>query len=424
MTDFEANLTGQRVLVVPNEFPLPVNAGGRVDVWRRLRLLKSLGAATALLTWYDQGRDGTPAEELLVRAAELCAATRLTPITRQPAELLRRLVHLGRLPSHAASRWVTLDRKATLAWVRSFRPTVILADGLYGVAVVRWLSDELRVPWVYRSHNIEHAYMRIQMAQSAGFARKLGLAANLWGLKSLEYRTVGEAAAVLDISTSDMAFWRDEVRSDICWLPTLVDETFVRDMHLAQNRPRQWDALYFGNLNTPNNVRAVAWLATEVLPLLQERDVRIGIAGSRPCADVLRFVDSDTRLHLVADPPEMASVVGSARVLLNPVQGGSGVNLKSVEMLHSNAWLLSTPSGVQGLPADAAACFELAADAGAFARALSGALGRGEPDAAALRHRHAACLPFSPTRGARLLATALTAAPLRAMGVRAAGATT
>jgi len=41
------------------------------------------------------------------------------------------------------------------------------------VAAVRWLSAQLGVPWVYRSHNIEHLYMRYQFECATGWGARL-----------------------------------------------------------------------------------------------------------------------------------------------------------------------------------------------------------------------------------------------------------
>lgn len=385
-----------RVLVVPNEFPLPANSGGRIDVWRHLGLFRSLGIESALLSWYDAPREGAPSAESLQQLQAVCSALHLAPIRRSMPEVLRRAVRLGSLPSHAASRWVSLDKAAVLAWARAFNPTVLLLDGLYGVAVVRWLSAELGVPWLYRAHNIEHRYMRHQLVRAAHWRQRLGLLANVWGLERLERAVVRDAARVLDISPADAEFWRQQGAVRVDCMPTLVDGPHAAALTEAACQPPLWDALYFGNLNTPNNVEAVRWLVQEVLPLLGSRNFTLAVAGSRPNADVRAWLAQDPRVTLLADPPDMAAVAGRARVLLNPVQAGSGVNLKSVEMLFTTAALVSTAAGVQGLDADVAACFTVRNDAVGFAQALQLALDSPAPGSAALAARAAVRGPFTP----------------------------
>ena len=408
-----------RILCVPNEWPLPANSGGRIDVWRRLQMLHSSGAQLGLLTWHHPDRDGMPDAADLAAVQTLCSQVHLRPILRSAAGLLRRLPHLGTLPSHAASRWAALNKPALLAWATVFNPDVILLDGLYGVAAARWLATALGKPWLYRAHNIEHRYMQQQQQRATGAVRRLGLGMNLLGLERLERRTVQQAACVLDISPSDAVYWRQQGAARVQWMPAVVDAGYTAALALAAQQPPRWDALYFGNLNTPNNVEAVRWLVKQVLPCIGQQPCRIAVAGSKPCQEVRDLVASDPRLELLADPPDMAALVGRARVLLNPVQAGSGVNLKSVEMLFSTAALVSTPAGVQGLPADAVACFVVRAQPAAFAAALLQALDGSAPTPDALRGRGLARQAFTPAGVGQVLDAALRASAQVAAGAAA-----
>lgn len=396
-----------KILVVPMELPLPASSGGRIDVWRRLHYLHEDGHQLALLSWHNLGRDGALAPATLDELASVCTSVQLSWIRRTPSESLRRVVQLARLPSHAAVRWITMDRRAVLAWATAFAPDVLLLDGLYGVAAVRWLSVRLGVPWVYRAHNVEHVYMRQQRARATRWTSRLALAANLVGLRRLEERTVREAARVFDISLVDAAHWAAAGHRHVQWLPTVVDAGFADTVAAASTQAPAWDVGYFGNLHTPNNVEAVEWLVRQVLPLVHAPGLRVVVAGSAPSAAVRQCVATDPRITLLADPPSMPAVVGAARVLVNPLQAGSGVNLKSVEMLFTRAHLVSTPAGVQGLPLEAAACFTLHADAAGFAQALWHALqAQQAPDEV---QRLVARAPFAPAGAARLLRDGLQA---------------
>lgn len=396
-----------KILVVPSEMPLPANSGGRIDVARRLRALRDGGHETAVLTWHNLAINGPLPAQRLAELGHLCSSHHVALIRRSVPESLRRLAHLWRLPSYAAARWVTLDQPAVLAWARAFAPDVLMLDGLYGVAAVRWLAAQLDVPWVYRSHNIEHRYMQYQRQQAGSFGARLRLAANLLGLRRTENAVLRDAVCTFDISVADAAFWRAHGGRQLRWLPTVVDADFEAGMHAAAEQPPQWDIAYFGNLHTPNNVEAVQWLLTQVLPLLPSPTLRVALAGSGPGAAVQRMAAADPRVTLLADPPSIPAIAGAARVLVNTVQGGSGVNLKSVEMLFSGAQLVSTPAGVQGLPSEAAACFAVHADAPAFALAVAQALARAEAPPASAAARAQARAPFSPAGAVRVLVESL-----------------
>jgi polysaccharide biosynthesis protein PslH len=367
-----------RLLSIPIDLPCPANTGGRIDVWRRLRALREGGAEIALLSWYDARREGAPSQAMQSELRSVVTELFYAPITRSGSELAKRLCHLGRLPSHVASRWVSIDRPAVLAWAKAFGPDAVLLDGLYGGQVAMWLAQELQVPLLYRSHNIEHQYMRKQLALQTRFKSRMGLKANLLGLESFERKVMRAAQAVFDISVDDMAWWQQEGFAHVQWLPTSVDMDFAR--RLASTELKDIDLLYFGNLNTPNNVDAVRWLLHDVMPRVGHLGLRVVIAGSRPSAEVRHWVAETPGVVLVDSPSDMAAVIRRARVLINPVRQSSGVNLKSVEMLFSDAALVSTAAGVQGLPQHVKACFEQGETAQQLAALIQRAVSGPQPE--------------------------------------------
>lgn len=392
-----------RLLCVSNDIPLPANSGGRVDVWRRLCALRDAGHSVALLCWMDQGRAERPTAEVMQRLEAVCESVRVVPITRSPAEIAGRLLHLWHWPSHVASRWVTSRGIGLERWCSDFAPDVVFLDGLYGGAVAFDLSRRAGVPVWYRSHNIEHRYMAAQRERETRFVRRMGLLANCIGLERFERNVIQRAKRVLDISCDDAAFWRASGLAHVELLPTIVDADYVARLEAASTALPDVDILYFGNLNTPNNVEAVAWFVREVLPHVPAPDLRIVVAGSKPSDEMRVVLGLDARIELIENPVDMAAVVARARLLVNPMRAGSGVNLKSVEMLFSDAALVSTSVGVGGLPQQAKACFATHDDAEGFARAIEHGLAENRA-AEAARKRQAVRTTFSPEGVADVIA--------------------
>lgn len=360
-----------RVLIIPISVPLPANSGGRIDVWRRMCGLRAAGAELALLCWYDDAREGYPSSETRLDIDKVATSALYVPIKRSVQELVARFLNLWRWPSHVASRWVTSDRAAILAWARTFKPDVVLLDGLYGGAVASWLADELGVPLAYRSHNIEHAYMAHLAGLQRSWKSKLGLIANLIGLERFERHIFDRAEMSLDISLDDRDWWQQNGYSRVEWLPTSVDDAFAA--MLRQPSKKDIDVLYFGNLHTPNNVDAIRWLLQDIRPRLR-RGLVITIAGSNPNDDVKSLIRSSPNAQLIDSPADMAAIIRRAKVLVNPVRFGSGVNLKSVEMLFTDSALVSTTTGVKGLSHKAKQCFHIADLPDDFASAIDFAI--------------------------------------------------
>ncbi|WP_156445660.1 glycosyltransferase, partial [Sphingomonas sp. CCH9-F2] len=59
--------------------------------------------------------------------------------------------------------------------------------------------------------------------------------------------------------------------------------------------------------------------------------------------------------ELVADPRDAAPLFARARVMMNPILHGSGVNIKTVDMLATGRTVVTTTKGARGLPAEVVA---------------------------------------------------------------------
>ena len=146
----------------------------------------------------------------------------------------------------------------------------------------------------------------------------------------------------------DLSFWREQGQRNCVWLPPVVCPP-------SEYRPataRRYDLAFVASLNSPNNTEALRWLTEEVLPEVRRLRgaVSVVVAGSRPTRSVRTLCDAVAGLDLVADPPSTWAVYQLGRVLVNPAQSGSGVQIKTVEMLHTDAPIVCTPVGAQGLP--------------------------------------------------------------------------
>ncbi|NRR31604.1 glycosyltransferase family 4 protein [Oxalobacteraceae bacterium] len=373
-----------RLVVVAQEFPFPPNHGGRADVWRRLRALHALGCQIYLVCWCEQGDQ--PTAEQLAAVHQIVAGLQLT--VKRPGLLpnLTRLARmLGGLPSHAAARTLArADADAVIARLRAFGAQAVLLDSPYGGAFARAACAALRVPMFYRSHNIEHRYFAGQAAAATHWRKRLGLNLARWHLERFEQDMMRAAQVCFDISADDIVFWRARGIANNAWLPPLPEAAFDAPGQPAPAADGP-ELLFLGNLHAPNNVRGVRWLVEQVMPLVwRERpEVALTIAGSAPSDEVRALVAGDSRLRLLANVKDAPGLMASARVLLNPVLSGSGVNVKTLDMLMTERPIVSSRQGVAGLLPELQALCHVAEGPQAFAEGIAGLLGQPRIDQAA-----------------------------------------
>lgn len=367
-----------RVTLIAFEIPYPPVHGGRLDVWRRMTAMARMGVDIQLIGWRKTPL-AADEEAILRRYARDVhvlpflegisgSAVRAVALTLYPLEVTSRL-RFGR-------PWERLK-----AQVRAFDPDLIIADQLHSGAVALRLQEALRLPLVYRSHNIEHRYWTRMRDSARGF-EKLLRSLSVLHLRSYELTMLRRCDAFFDISADDLAAWRALGFTHGSVLPPLIElPELPADSTAGASGETGYDVVFLGNLHSANNVEGVLWFLRQVMPILRDTvpQVRVLVAGSRPVEAIATACAAADNVRLLADPEDAAAVYSSGRVLINPVATGSGVALKSLDMLAAGKPIVTVSPGVIGLPAEALPSFIVADAAEAFAAAIARALADADP---------------------------------------------
>lgn len=398
-----------RIAYFSGQIPYPPTHGGKVDDWRRLNAMKAAGAEIHLVTWCSDQEDLQPTPEHLRALRSVAEVVHVWPILRTFEERLRRLSRLPSWPSHVASRIPNrIQRKTLETSLNEFKPDAVWLDGLYPWVIANEIAQQRGLHLFYRSHNIEHVYMGLQVKRATTFRDKLAWGLNLPHLEKAERNAIGKAHTFFDISTDDLSFWRAQGHKHGQWLPPLIEPGFAGRLAAPREAPPEFDVGYLGNLFAPNNVEGVLWFLNQVVPLVlaQKPQARFFIAGTNPVESIEAAIKQTPAVTLIRNAPDAVPVLRNAHVLVNPVFVGSGVNVKSVEMLFSPAQIVATQQGTAGLPDHVKDCFLQSDTPEGFAQAIGQALAVAQdPQANAntLLQRQAARNEFDFKRIAKVL---------------------
>ncbi len=367
-----------KVTLISAEYPLPLNHGGKIDTFRKIQNFAEQGILIQSICWAHQ--PPTPQELELLN--KYCHETIVLPYPQTVTQNIHRVASLFHRPLHMSSR---LPDKKTYQKIGAFEPNLYFLDGIYGYQFLKELVRRQPRPWIYRSHNVEFRYERSLLNLSRGYQR-FQKQLQLRNLEKLETEAVATANRVYDISYEDSLFWQQRGFPNVLHVPPLTWE--------AENLPNHptepiADCAFVGNLRTPNNVTGVKWFLQEVMPLvkLQRPNFSAIIAGSQPVPAIVELCDRDKAVTLIANAPSSSDVWRSARCAINPIQVGSGVQLKSVEMLSLGLPIVSHPQGVYGLPPRAKSLFRVASTAAEFARSILSAIDNPLSEAALLERK-------------------------------------
>jgi glycosyltransferase involved in cell wall biosynthesis len=319
-----------------------------------------------LLNLYEPAGHAAPTPQHLAHIDAVVSARFSFPIKRGAVRTLRQLSGAHRLPWHAATRlpdaaeYAEFERK-----VLAFAPDAVWLDGPWFGELAKAVAAGHGLPLLYRSHNIEFKYLRGQARAAASWRNRLAWHMACIGLERYELDLMRRADRVFDISVDDLQYWRERGVQRNSWLPPLPE--------LALSKPVGdrigSELLFVGNLRTPNNIMGVSWLVREVLPLLRQHrpEIRLMVVGSMPEPALRDMLEAQPAVDARYDVADVTPYLFGARVLLNPVPVGSGVQVKMLDMLMTDAPIVSRPQGVKGLPAACAKLFDVADAAADYA---------------------------------------------------------
>jgi len=119
----------------------------------------------------------------------------------------------------------------------------------------------------------------------------------------------------------------------------------------------------------PNQL-GVEWLLREVLPALRP-GTQVRLAGRR-FPEVLRAEAARLPgVEVLGEVEDPWTVLGGTGIAVIPIASGSGMRVKAVEALAAGRPVVTTPTGIEGIPATHKEHVWIAADAVEFAAAIN-----------------------------------------------------
>ncbi|HOV42578.1 MAG TPA: glycosyltransferase family 4 protein [Syntrophothermus lipocalidus] len=361
------NYDNLRILIIAHDVPYPPTHGGRVDMWNRIKALDALGSTIYLIAWADENVTNDNLTVIQEHVEHVVVLKRI------------KAPYLGLHPLYphtvATRRPERVTFEQLLRETRDFSPHLVMLDGIHGWILARRLCEQLSVPLVYRSHNVEYSYIKKIFLVEPKVLRKMVLALDVPKMYFLERSIRRKSAVVFDISDEDRQKWavlnRHFERAKVLHPVILAQDENITDKCLLNTSV---DVLYVGNLFSPNNIDGLKWFLTKVRPLLN--GLRIKIAGSNP-STAIRELLLRSGVEYEFDVEDVSHLYEQAKVLINPVWKTEGVNMKMIEMLATGKPVVTTVAGVKGLPSAVASYVTVANEPESFANAIKEAHGRG-----------------------------------------------
>lgn len=236
--------------------------------------------------------------------------------------------------------------------VRENRAEAIICEHPYMALTALRLSQQLKIPWFMRSHNIESQRFK-------------GLGKSWWQvLEWYEQYGMMKANGVFFITPED-AKWAAKhfaIQPDRCHVipfgtplhdapkPAQTLKTSARKALGIEddNIP----VLYFlGALDYAPNADAVAFILDEIIPRLNayNKPYRILVAGKGLAPALQKKVETTGNIQYTGFIDNLDNFLNACDIMLNPVLTGGGIKTKAIEALAYNKHVISTQSGAAGI---------------------------------------------------------------------------
>ena len=304
--------------------PYPADYGGVIDVYYRLQALHRAGVEIDLHCFF-YGRGEAPILEKWCRKVYYY---------RRKTGLLH---SIGLRPYIVTSR----DSKQLLADLQKDDAPVLL-EGLHCCAMLEHL-DGSRV--MVRAHNVEHDYYAMSADAESRPLKRLYLRLEALRLKRYEHVLL-KAHAVFAVTENDVNHFLSLGCKNVVLMPTSHIDSEVVSTPSPEDTKNRY-VLYHADLSVAENIQAVRYIASSVIPYINAPFV---VAGRNPSPSVKHSLQGLQNVSLVANPDQhtMHNLIANAHVLFLVTNQPTGIKLKLLNSLYAGRHCLVNSPMVAG----------------------------------------------------------------------------
>lgn len=157
--------------------------------------------------------------------------------------------------------------------------------------------------------------------------------------KYQEIKGLSRADVILAIQSAEADTFRNWLGRNV---RVVMTGNVIKPVAPCVSRSR--NILFVGSGNHLNLIGA-KWFIENVIPLLDDQDVNVQFAGK-----VCNGIPDSKNYVKLGFVDDLGELYRTAQIVINPIQGGTGLNIKTIEALGYSKPMVSTSIGAKGLP--------------------------------------------------------------------------
>lgn len=125
---------------------------------------------------------------------------------------------------------------------------------------------------------------------------------------------------------------------------------YFHNMNNINRRQCNHDILFWGAMGRDENAEACRWFIKNVMPLLENLDIRFVIAGNNPPEDLIQMASE--RVIVTGFVEDETSFFEKSLCFVCPLLNGAGIKVKILEAMSSGIPVLTNDVGIEGIPGE------------------------------------------------------------------------
>lgn len=316
------NTSDNHIHIVSFDIPCPVNYGGVIDVFFKLKALVERGLKVHFHC-FEYGREHSE------RLEALCETTQYY---KRDMSFWKAF---SKIPYIVTSR-ISEDLIQDL--LKDDYP--IILEGLHSCGVL--LDPRMKGRRIFvRSHNVEHDYYQYLAETEKNLRKKHFLKIESRKLRKFE-SILAEATGVLAISNKDYEYFKQKF-DNVYLIPAYAGFDKVDVLE------GQGDfVLYHGKLDISENYNAAEFLIKEVF---KGSDIKLKIAGMNPPRYLVKLIENERNIELIENPEDdvLQELIRNAQINILVTAQSTGLKLKLLNALFNGRYCVVNDKMVEGL---------------------------------------------------------------------------
>lgn len=358
-----ADLSRGRIIAISTDLLFPAIHGGRLAVLGQCKALLNSGFTVSLIVFHRDRMSNAD------RARHLEVSPDAVFVKRKG--FLRTLIRHPLLPYQAGSR--TLSRAEVARLIDLTKPIrAIMAHQEWTLKTAGEIMRLQNVPIVLCSQNDEVKYL-ISLIGDAYGVRKIYFQLELARLKLTLKSMLRLADLVTVLGDADKEIYERNDKHSVLVRPILTEVLFdATNPTVAQSAK----IIFVGSLDLPHAAAGVLWFVRSVMPLIltQRPDAVFHVAGRNASDTLTAELRSSSGVIFHGAMADLSPLYDDARIFINPIFAGSGVNMKMGLPSELGLPIVTTTIGARGLASLASGMVQ-ADDPSSFAKACENLLG-------------------------------------------------